>query len=396
MTPTSPLPRFRRVLTAGAASLVMVLASTAPGAAAAEPAKLTVDPRTQAMPTTKMGPFVRLADGGILTVDGVSAFISRDEGTSWSAPIAMFPSGKPFQISNERSILRTKDGTIVVAFMNLKTRSKGYWDVKTKGFVPDVKLDVWTVRSRDDGKTWSDAQLVQQGYAGAVRALVQAANGHVVLATQDVLRDPARHVVTAYSSPDDGKTWTKAAWIDKVHGKRSNVLDLGGHGHHDGAVEPTVELRRDGSLWMLIRTAKDRFWEAVSTDHGATWTDAEPSSIVASAAPALLKRLDSGRLLLAWNQLYPEGKTSYERKGPDWHETPTSYHREELSLALSDDDGKTWGTPVIIARQPGKWLSYPYVFERKPGELWLTTMQGGLHLVIHEKDILAGPPLPPP
>lgn len=393
MTRTPPAARLRLLTAATAASLLMMLASIT---TAAEPADLTVDPRAQAMPTTKMGPFVRLGDGGILTVDGVSAFISRDEGASWSAPIPMFPAGQPFQISNERSILRTKAGAIVVAFMNLKTRSKGYWDVKTKGFVPDVRLDVWTVRSLDDGKTWTDAQLVQQGYAGAVRALVQAANGDLVLATQDVLRDPARHVVTAYSSPDDGKTWNQAAWIDKTQGRRSPSFDIGGHGHHDGAVEPTVELRKDGTLWMLIRTAKDRFWEAVSTDHGATWTNVQASSIAASAAPALLKRLADGRLLLAWNRLYPEGKTSYPRKGPDWHEKPASYHREELSLALSDDDGQTWSAPVVIARQPGKWLSYPYVFERRPGELWLTTMQGGLHLVVREQDVLAGPPIPPP
>ncbi|WP_406697928.1 sialidase family protein [Singulisphaera sp. Ch08] len=368
----------------------VVLLTTAPSFATAAEPQLWLDPRVQTLPSSKMGPFIRLEDGGILTVDDTSAFISKDEGSHWSAPVPMFPADQPFQISNERSILRTKDGTIVVAFMNLKTRSKGYWDVKTKGFVPDVRLDVWTVRSIDGAKTWTDAQLVQQGYAGAVRGLVQAENGNLVLATQDVLRDPARHVVTAYSSPDDGKTWAKATWVDQA-GKRSPSLDLGGHGHHDGAVEPTVERLKDGTLWMLIRTARDRLWQAYSTDQGATWTNIGASPIAASAAPAMLKRLASGRLLLAWNQLYPEGKTSYERKGPDWHEKPTSYHREELSLALSDDDGKSWSPPVVIARQPGKWLSYPYVFERKPGEIWLTTMQGGLRFAIQEADILAGP-----
>lgn len=383
-----PLTPFRQAMIGWAASVVLLTtaSSLAPGA---EP-KLWLDPRVQPLPSDKMGPFVRLEDGGILTVDGTSAFISQNEGATWSAPVPMFPADQPFQISNERSILRTKDGAIVVAFMNLKTRSKGYWDVKTKGFVPDVRLDVWTVRSLDGAKTWTDAQLVQEGYAGAVRGLVQAENGNLILATQDVLRDPARHVVTAYSSPDDGKTWTKAAWIDPS-GKRSPALDLGGHGHHDGAVEPTVERLKDGTLWMLIRTARDRLWQAFSADQGATWTNIGPSPIAASAAPAMLKRLASGRLLLAWNQLYPEGKTSYERKGPDWHETPTSYHREELSLALSDDDGKTWSPAVVIAQQPGKWLSYPYVFDRKPGEIWLTTMQGGLRLIVQEADILAGP-----
>jgi hypothetical protein len=360
-------------------TLLFLLAAA--GAAQAEP-------RVRPMPTDRLGPFVRLADGGILTVDGGAALVSKDEGATWSDPAPMFPPDKEALISRERAILRTKGGTVLVAFMNLKTRGKGYWDAQKKAFVPGVRLDVWTVRSTDGGKTWTDAQCVQQGYSGAVRALVQAANGNVVLATQDVAHDPARHATTAYYSPDEGKTWKRAEYMDR-QGNRHATLDVGGHGHHDGAIEPTVELLKDGRLWMLMRTGHDRFWQAFSRDHGVTWTDFGPSSLDASAAPGLLKRLASGRLLLAWNRLYPEGTTSYTRRGPDWHKEPASYHREELSVALSDDDGKTWGKPVVVARQPGKWLSYPYVFERQPGVLWLTTMQGDLRLELREREFLA-------
>ncbi|HQE81392.1 MAG TPA: hypothetical protein PLM14_00245 [Candidatus Hydrogenedentes bacterium] len=64
-----------------------------------------------------------------------------------------------------------------------------------------------------------------------------------------------------------------------------------------------------------------------------------------------------------------------------------SNHREELSLAFSEDDGKTWTQPVI-ARQPGKWLSYPYVFEPAPGVVWLTTMQGMVRVSFLESDLV--------
>ena len=92
--------------------------------------------------------------------------------------------------------------------------------------------------------------------------------------------------------------------------------------------------------------------------------------------------------MLLWNRLYPEGRTETARRGAPWSETAASYHREELSLAFSDDEGKTWGAPVVIATLPGKWVSYPYLFERQPGELWITTMQGGLRAVLHEKDFV--------
>ena len=37
----------------------------------------------------------------------------------------------------------------------------------------------------------------------------------------------------------------------------------------------------------------------------------------------------------------------------------------------SQDDGKTWTKPVVLARQKDGQLSYPYCLERRPGELWV-------------------------
>lgn len=367
-----------------AASLLAMLAAPELPAQKKPAAKPWLDPRTSPLPSDQLGPFVRLADRSILCVEKDSAFISKDEGKTWSEPIPMFPQGG-ITISRERALTTTKDGSIVLAFMNLATRSKGYWDTAKADFVPEVKLDVWAARSTDGGKTWT-AQLVQKGYSGAVRGLVQAANGNLVIVTQDVLRNPARHVTTAYYSTDDGKTWQAAKCIGE-DGKASHCFDIGGHGHHDGAIEPTVELLKDGRLWMLIRTPRGHFFEAFSKDHGANWADFHKTDISASSAPGLLKRLADGKLLLLWNRLEAEdGKTS-RLLGPPWHEKPSSYHRGELSAALSDDDGKTWTKPVVLARQPGGWLSYPYAFEPAPGVLWITTMQGGLRFQVAEKDL---------
>ena len=66
-----------------------------------------------------------------------------------------------------------------------------------------------------------------------------------------------------------------------------------------------------------------------------------------------------------------------------------SNHRLELSIRFSDDDGKNWTAPVVIARIKNGWLAYPYLFEAHPGELWITTMQGGLHARLFEKDFVA-------
>jgi photosystem II stability/assembly factor-like uncharacterized protein len=350
-----------------------------------KPADLWVLPGCKPMPTKHQGPFVRLKDGGILTVDATDALVSRDEGQTWQA-YPMFADPQAFKVSSERAVLCTREGHVVVAFMNLATRSAQNWDSKTKDFVPEIRLDVCTVRSLDGGQTWRDAQVIQTLYAGCVRALVQARDDSLVIATQQIRRDPAHYATTFYYSTDDGAGWQTAHYVD-VAGKSHEAIDIPGHGHHDGAIEPTVEVLKDGRLWMLIRTGHDWFWQAFSYDNGRTWRDFDRSVIGASAAPGLLKRLHDGRLLLVWNQLYPEGRSDYERRGPDWHRKPASYHREELSVAFSDDDGQHWSKPLVIARRPGTWLSYPYVFERQPGELWISTMQGDLRLLVQEADL---------
>src|SRR5690606_33739550 len=146
------------------------------------------------------------------------------------------------------------------------------------------------------------------------------------------------------------------------------------------------------------RTNWGTFWEAYSEDEGITWTHIAPTSIADSAATGMLKRLESGRLALIRNRQYPAGKAYYPWRGGDrqWSEVRSSNHREELSIAFSEDDGVTWSAPKIIAKSYevqnqdiGKaWLSYPYCLEYNSGELWVTTMQGGLRIRLLEKDFI--------
>lgn len=341
--------------------------------ALAQPA---LEPRLRPLPTDQMGPFAKLGDGGVLAVTREATVVSHDGGKTWSEPRPLFKKEANLKVSNERALLRTKDGTLVLVFMNI-AEQKWKWDNTSNRPAIDCYLPVWAARSLDDGKTWQDVQKIQDGYCGAIRDLIETKEGHLVVPVQRLLPDEARHATMPFVSTDGGKSW-----------KETTLLDGGGRGHHDGSIEATVEQLKDGRLWLLLRTSRDAFWEAFSTDGGLTWKDFRKSGIAASSSPALLKRLASGRLLLLWNRLYPEGKPETARRALPWSETPASYHREELSLALSEDEGKTWSAPVVIARLPGKWVSYPYLFERRPGELWITTMQGGLRAVLLENDFV--------
>lgn len=327
-------------------------------------------PLCKPLAVVKNGPFVELGDGSLMTVDNDGARISKDDGATWSDPQPVYSGVKMGHVGHVGQILRTRDDALVVVYLDFNTRRWDWDDAKGAPRTPDAcRLEVWAIRSTDGGRTWVDQQRLLDGYNADFTGFLQTRSGRIVVTLEHLVADPAHWAVCSFVSDDDGKTW-----------QRSNWIDLGGHGHHDGATEPTAVELSDGRLLMLIRTSLDRFWEAYSYDQGRYWRVIQPSPIDASSAPGHLIRLRSGRLALAWNRLGPQGQTpSLEKsltktpKPSPASEVPASWHREELSLAFSEDDGTSWTKPIAIAREKGGQVAYPYLFERRPGELWVFT-----------------------
>ena len=333
--------------------------------------------KVEEIPGLKMGPFVRLADGGILAVDNSKSCISMDEGKTWTE-YPIFAEPDKFDIS-PGGLVRTRSGAIILPFANNKERANWNWQEPILDS-PGAILPTYAVRSLDGGKTWQKPQKLHDDWTGAIRDIIETHDGSIVFTSMMMRHNPGRHTVVTYTSKDDGKSWL-----------RSNVIDLGGVGNHGGVTESTLEQLSDGRLWMLMRTNWGKFWETYSDDEGLTWKNFKPTTIDASSAPGMLTRLQSGKLVLVWNRYFPEDKHEYPLSGGDgnWSEVPVSNHREELSIMFSNDDGKNWSTPIVIARitKKGTQLSYPYIFEVRPGVLWITTMfAGNLRVKLYEKD----------
>ncbi|NNE93307.1 MAG: exo-alpha-sialidase [Verrucomicrobiales bacterium] len=347
-------------------------------------------PKAEFMADLPMGPFAILPDGNLVTVEDSDnaqhAMISKDDGKTWEK-FPVFADPEKFRISYERALTCTREGTVIVSFMNLVERSGWNWQPEIHDS-PEANLPNYVVRSTDGGKTWEPPQKMHDDWTGAIRDMIQLRDGSVVFTSQMMLHNPGRHAVLTYASPDQGKTW-----------KRSNIIDLGGIGHHDGAIEASFVQRKDDSLWMLMRTNWGKLWQADSEDGGLNWRPIGPTNLDASSTPPILERLASGRLFLAWNRFHWAETDDYPAAGGDqqWSGTRTSNNRQELSIAFSDDDGKTWLEPVVIAtvkptddgKYPRKEISYPYVFERRPGEIWLTAWRfGGFRARLFEKDFV--------
>jgi Neuraminidase (sialidase) len=186
-----------------------------------------VNPSVELLGVDRNGPFITLADGNIATIDVEGFRISKDDGKTWTEPNPVCKGIDPEEPASYY-LLKTKNNVLVFVYLNFIGK-KFEWDEKRKEPKKGCKLEVWAIRSLDEGKTWIDNQCVLDGYNTNFFALIQTRSGRIIAPFDHLTNNPGRFIVCSVFSDDDGKTW-----------QRSNWIDLGGHGHHDGALEPTL------------------------------------------------------------------------------------------------------------------------------------------------------------
>ncbi|MCR4412116.1 MAG: glycoside hydrolase [Thermoguttaceae bacterium] len=174
--------------------------------------------------------------------------------------------------------------------------------------------------------------------------------------------DPLRGA-NVFVSTDQGATWQR----------RGAAVFPNPDWHEHMIVE-----RKDGTLWMLARTAKG-IMQTNSADGGRTWAaPTEPPGIRQPNARFFLRRLASGRLLLV-----KHGDAVDAHQG-----------RVKLSAWLSEDEGKTWEGGLILDERKG--VSYPDGVQAPDGTIYISydrnrATDGEILLArFTEKDILAG------
>lgn len=108
--------------------------------------------------------------------------------------------------------------------------------------------------------------------------------------------------------------------------------------------------RRDGSLWMLVRTVRG-IGQSHSTDGGRTWSEGTvylPGRKYSNKR-FFLRRLQSGALLLVRND-HPEGQRSH------------------MTAFVSDDEGETWSDGFLLDERES---SYPDGTQAPNGDIYL-------------------------
>ena len=168
-----------------------------------------------------------------------------------------------------------------------------------------------------------------------------------------------------YSSTDNGKTW-------RYKGSA--------HGTAGGAHESQIVQLSDGKLMMTKRIdgcESGGVEIAYSSDYGATWTEFESNLAEPFRAPSSrmnLYRLKSGNLIFVAN----DNRTVWNN----------------LTVYMSEDDGKTWPYRVVIDERGGS--AYPDTVQVENGNIYVAYERGRTdqaelrYSMFTEEDIKAG------
>jgi sialidase-1 len=194
--------------------------------------------------------------------------------------------------------------------------------------------------SDDEAKSFGKAVCVTDGPGYHVMnndRVAVLSTGRIVcpVARTDDVSKGGHFVSLCFFSDDGGKTWRKGA--DAVDAPKR------------GAMEPEVVELADGTLLMIARTQLGHIATALSKDGGDHWGDPGQFPVKAPESPATVRRVPAtGDLLLVWNNTY-DPKAGHGGK------------RTPLTAAVSADEGKTWKHVRDLETSPDHAFAYTSV-----------------------------------
>jgi alpha-L-rhamnosidase len=196
----------------------------------------------------------------------------------------------------------------------------------------------WMIRSKDNGKTWSQREKLPEGFLGPIKNKPELINGVLLCPSSTEKNGWKAHI--EYTT-DFGKTWTKSEALND--------------GKTIQAIQPSILQYKDGRLQILCRSRNTTLNESWSSDNGKTWSEMKASSLPNNNSGTDAVTLKDGRQLLVYNHLLPDSSW-VNGKGP----------RTPLNVSVSKD-GKTWNAALILEDSPISQYSYPSVIQSKDG-----------------------------
>lgn len=223
--------------------------------------------------------------------------------------------------------------------------------------------ETWYLTSSDNGNTWSEAKELVPGDKGG-RGPVR--NKPIILSDGTWLAPASNELKRVWNafvdrSEDGGKTWVQGAFVPLDRNEISG----------EGVIQPALWESSPGKVHMLLRSSAGVICRSDSEDYGRTWSPVYKTEMPNPNSGIDVTRLEDNTLVLIYN---PDDK--------NWGS------RGAISLAVSRDNGKTWGTTLELERLgEDDEFSYPsvisfgdtvavtYTWQRQKIAFWMGTIR---------------------
>lgn len=274
-------------------------------------------------------------------------FAQRESGSEWTAPRAVMTRGqaeqdlgRPLRSLGNAILLPGKEGELRLLFVTI---AMGKWSGS------QLNLSV----SRDGGLTWSRAERLTLSPFFNFSELVR--NAPLRLAGPLTNQLPSGGWCVPVYQEFLGK-FPELLWLGEDEARDARKTRIAGG---CTSFQPTV-VPLDGSRAVaLMRDYTDarRIFRSMGDDGGLAWSPPAPTDLPNPDAGISALRLSDGRLLLAYNN--------------------STTARDNLSLALSGDEGRTWSRLVMLENEPAATFSYPYLMRDPSGLIHIAyTLRG--------------------
>jgi len=288
---------------------------------------------------------------------------STDGGKTWGKPRPIMDMGRHGGLPEDQNgcsdpnilVDRTTGEIIVSAVWTHGKPGTHQW--RGRGSEPGLELSrssqFMMVRSGDDGQTWSKPENWTAKLKNPAWHLFAPGPGNGITMRNGTL------VMPTGGRDEKGLPFSNLMW-SKDHGKTWALSSLARSNTNESAV---AELS-DGSLMLNMRDNRNRKDKSetngravsVTSDLGKTWK-VHPSDHGSLPEPVCMASLISHRL--------KDGRTVLFFSNPR-HKS----RRQNMTLQMSLDDGKTWSRQVLLDKNGGAYSSLVMVNDQTVGILY--------------------------
>lgn len=288
----------------------------------------------------------------------------------------IFEEDRPFRSCHASTLVRTKQGTLLAAWFGgthekhpdvaiwFSRRDTDRWSSPSK-VADEAGLAHWNpvlfmapngwiylyykagedeqnwhtrvCLSKDSGISWTDPKVLVSGDIGG-RGPVK--NKPIILADGTWLA-PASVEAENWDAFTDRSTDQGASWI------ASPLVPIDHTSFpREGVIQPTLWESRPGQVHMLLRSSCGKICRSDSTDGGKTWCAVYETDLPNNNSGIDVVKIDDQFLALIYNPV--------QQVGDDWGE------RTPLVISVSADNGRTWGSALVVEDEPGEF-SYPCI-----------------------------------